>query len=278
MNSRILLAVAIVVISHACASASMQIIPTFVAPGNNGSTPIPAVNNYKNVLEGYFNSNPSHDIDALFNNGANVGFTSSGTLTFFYHGAESGFTNRFVIGATNGKNLAGTIFNSGYTDLYQENIAGTPTGTTQNLAFVAPNGLEVRGMTGNVNNVAPTAPFSVAVTTGDTFASLGIGFRVFDNNGIGGRKDALAGEGGFGVFYNTNNFNNGNSFLELLLGYDDNGAGPDDNHDDMIIRVVFTPKPEELQVVPELASVATWATLLVGGSVWALCGSRRRVA
>lgn len=262
------------------AQASMQIIPTFVAPGNNGSTTIPSVNNYQSLLESYFDASPTLDVDRLFNNGADVGFKAAGTLTFFYHGAESGFTNRFVTNAIFGKNGSGTIFNAGYTDLYQENIAGTPSGTTQNAAFVAPNGLEVRGMTGSANNSSPTSPISIAVTTADTFRSLGIGFRVFDNNGIADRKDALAGDGGFGVFYNLANFASTNSFSQLLLGYDDNGAGPDDNHDDMIIRVVFTPRQQDVTApVPEAASLATWGGLAaVAGVVATRSARRRRVA
>jgi len=51
------------------------------------------------------------------------------------------------------------------------------------------------------------------------------------------------------------------------LFWDDSGAGPDDNHDDMIIKAVFTPK-----AVPEPATLGLFGLGLL--AVWA--GSRRR--
>jgi hypothetical protein len=51
------------------------------------------------------------------------------------------------------------------------------------------------------------------------------------------------------------------------LFWDDSGAGPDDNHDDMIIKAVFTPK-----AVPEPATLGLFGLGLL--AVWA--GARRR--
>lgn len=50
------------------------------------------------------------------------------------------------------------------------------------------------------------------------------------------------------------------------LFWDDSGAGPDDNHDDMLIKAVFTPK-----AVPEPATLGLFGLGLLG--VWA---ARRR--
>ncbi len=51
------------------------------------------------------------------------------------------------------------------------------------------------------------------------------------------------------------------------LFWDDSGGGPDDNHDDMLIKAVFTPK-----AVPEPATLSLFGLGLL--AVWA--GSRRR--
>jgi hypothetical protein len=62
-----------------------------------------------------------------------------------------------------------------------------------------------------------------------------------------------AGPGSFGlaVFTDANgNYNN----QDIYFGYDDGGAGPDDNHDDMIIHATILPIPEP----------ATWALMVAG--------------
>ena len=52
---------------------------------------------------------------------------------------------------------------------------------------------------------------------------------------------------------------------------DDSGAGPDDNHDDMLIKAVFTPRS-----VPEPATLGLFGLGLLG--VWAGARRRRRKA
>lgn len=58
----------------------------------------------------------------------------------------------------------------------------------------------------------------------------------------------------FGIFLPRGVTANSGTFSTrvLYLGFDDTGAGPDDNHDDMIIRVSVVPEP------------ATWAMMIAG--------------
>jgi hypothetical protein len=217
------------------------------------STSIPNVNNFKTALSTYYAPANPYDIDRLFNGGADVKVTAAGTISFYYHASESGFTNEFVVGGTQvGSDLLGG------TSLFAELIGGTPSGTTQ-IDFQNPAGLFIG---------------SIDVAAGAYLSTLGVGFRVADTNGTSGTApvDALAGTPGFGVFYNkaTYDANNLYNFSELFLGFDDNGAGPDDNHDDMIVRALFVPAASPVVVgsVPEATSAAMWVGL-VGLAGWA---------
>jgi hypothetical protein len=240
----------------ASASASLQI-----TLGNN-STSIPDVNNFKTALTGYYASSSPYDINRLFNGGADVKVTEAGTIEFYYHASESGFTNEFVVGGTQ----VGSALLGG-TSLFAELIGGTPSGTTQ-IGLQNPSGLFI----GSIN-----------VAAGAYLSSLGVGFRVADTNGTGGTGavDALAGTPGFGVFYKkaTYDANSLYEFSELFFGFDDNGAGPDDNHDDMIVRARFVsaPLPVVVGPVPEATSVAMWIGL-VGLAGWAARRSTNRAA
>jgi hypothetical protein len=68
----------------------------------------------------------------------------------------------------------------------------------------------------------------------------------------------------FGIFLPTG-FKAGDTFSSkvLYLGFDDTGAGPDDNHDDLIIRVSVVPEP------------STWAMLIAGFGLVGLAARRR---
>ena len=59
--------------------------------------------------------------------------------------------------------------------------------------------------------------------------------------------------------------------IEYSVFWDDSGAGPDDNHDDMLIKAVFTPRS-----VPEPATLGLFGLGLLG--VWAGARRRRRKA
>jgi hypothetical protein len=73
----------------------------------------------------------------------------------------------------------------------------------------------------------------------------GLEFRV-DVDNTGGSQNALMGSGGFGMFFKPGDLS------EVILAFDDDGANPEDNHDDFLVRVAFVPEP------------ATWAFMILG--------------
>jgi hypothetical protein len=87
-------------------------------------------------------------------------------------------------------------------------------------------------------NFSSQSIFGVPATIGD------IGFAIFLPTGATGT-------------WNTNVF---------YIGYDDFGAGPDDNHDDFIIRVTVNSVPEP----------ATWAMMLTGFAAVGFALRRRK--
>lgn len=247
--------------------ASLQIDPSSVTSGD--PIDIPTVNNFKDAFEaapwGY---------TKLFNNGADILATADGTLNFFYHGAESGFTNAFVIDATGYNNATNEIV--GGTILHTEAVGGFSTPAQQTFGNVT--GGSDAGLP-----IGDAAGYGIA--NGQSFSDLGIGFIVSSTNSVNGTFpiEALAGMAGFGVFVKVPDgvdttadpdWWNGQDFFEFFLGFDDNGAGPDDNHDDMIVRVTFTPNPDQTNnPVPEATSLLTWGGLM---AVAGLFFSRRR--
>lgn len=68
----------------------------------------------------------------------------------------------------------------------------------------------------------------------------------------------------FGIFL-PRGFKTGDTFSSkvLYLGFDDTGAGPDDNHDDLILRVSVVPEP------------ATWAMMIAGFGLVGVAVRRR---
>jgi len=67
---------------------------------------------------------------------------------------------------------------------------------------------------------------------------------------------AAYGATGFGIFYNHGSVN------DMVFAFDDHGAAPEDNHDDLLVRVTFVPEP------------ATWGLMILGFAGLAM--ARRR--
>ena len=81
---------------------------------------------------------------------------------------------------------------------------------------------------------------------------------VVNVDNTGGSSNAAIGNPGFGFFFNPNDLST------VMLAFDDNGANPEDNHDDLLVRMTFG-------VVPE---PATWALMILGFA--GLAFARRR--
>lgn len=222
---RCILAFALIVAFASSASASLTIVPGVNLIG------LP-------IAKNDFNSNLQSLLLNQLYRGADIEVTAAGSIQFFLHASESGFTNRLVQGSWNG---AGTDFLGGPGSL----IIGSE---SENLWSDA--------------GLAIGSP--ITVSAGDKFSSLGIGFAVKDNPA--NSLDALAGTKGFGVF-RSGGSNVG--YSQLFIGFDDHGAGPDKDYDDMIVSVKFTRAPGDVGApVPEASTIAVWSVLsLLGGVV-----------
>ena len=80
-----------------------------------------------------------------------------------------------------------------------------------------------------------------------------------------GGVSATVGDAGFGIFLGANDVS-GLSTNTFYFGYDDGGAGPDNDYDDFIVKAVVSPAPEP----------GTWATMLLGFAGIGIALRRRR--
>lgn len=134
--------------------------------------------------------------------GASLGVSAHGTVDFYYYGKEAGYRNVF---SANGGALT---YNTGFSPTFQ-NYFGSP--------------ISIGSMEVGAGSV------------------LDFGFCAYNGS------NSLV-----GCLTNAQNDARGiNSFQSIALNvtdsvawilWDDSGAGPDDNHDDMLIRAVFRPR------------------------------------
>jgi hypothetical protein len=198
--------------------ASLQIIPSSVL-----EDPIPSNNDFASQLGAL-------GLDRIIQ--GNVKITAPGTLSFYAHASESGFTNTFRVGT--------------YSFTESPDIPWNPAGI--------------------LINVTP-----ISVSAGMLLSDAVLNAR-FTTTGSGGLNAPIT-HAGFGIF--AEETPGGSTitapYSQLYFGYDDNGAGPDDNHDDLIVRAVFTPLA---QVVPEPISLFVWSGLLAAAVL--VTGGRRQ--
>jgi PEP-CTERM motif-containing protein len=172
---------------------------------------------------------PSNDFRGTFHTllgidqytlGASLGVDTAGTITYYYYGKEAGYRNDFWAGSL--------AHSSGYSPTSQS-LFGNP--------------YEIGSL-----NVGPgLLDFGFCAYSGDSNSPSLV--DCLSN----GQNDAR----GLYSFQSIAYSIVGNS---VWLFWDDSGAGPDDNHDDMLIRAVFRPDTN----VPEPTTLALFGLGLLG--------------
>lgn len=162
--------------------------------------------------------------------GSNITLSAPATLVFTYMGSESGFRDNFT--ATS---LGGPLF-------YQE-------------------------LSTSVDNQWPGGGTGGGISIGSgLFGAGSLSPYLLFSSLDAGAMPAVLGSFGFGIFLPTPN-TTGYTTNTFYLGYDDQATNPDDNHDDIIIRV---------QVLPAVPEPATWAMMLTGFAAMGIALRRRR--
>jgi hypothetical protein len=209
--------------------AALQIATSSVI--NN---PIPANNNFASDIASALGTT----VGTTMNVNSDITVFGDGTIQFFAVASESGYINTFdILGA------ASLISGGDYTE-----DGGGP---TQDIPW----------------DDSRPAFATISVNNGDLLSTL---VRFSSSGGTTSSPGQTVGAGalGFGIFVSSGAGDPYSSNV-LYFGYDDNGAGPDDNHDDLIVRAVFTP-------VPEPASLIVWGLLASSAVGLAVFRNRRR--
>ena len=161
--------------------------------------------------------------------GGSLTADAAGSVAFYYYGKEAGYQNIFTATGTSGS----VSRDSGFSPTYTNNFAAPVLiGSIDVLSGILDFGF--------CSNSAPGKSVGCVSNQQNDWFNLG-------------SVQSIA----FSVAGNV-----------AWIFWDDSGAGPDDNHDDMLIKAVFTPRS-----VPEPATLGLFGLGLLG--VWA--GARRRL-
>lgn len=163
--------------------------------------------------------------------------------------------DEYTLGASLGVNQAGSVSyyyygkEAGYQNIFSDGVKSYDSGFSPTSQSKFPNGIFIDTVQVGANvvlNFSFCAYSAPGVQVGKCITNAA-------NDGLGlGSFQSIA-------FSATDNV--------AWIFWDDSGAGPDDNHDDMLIKAVFTPRS-----VPEPATLGLFGLGLLG--VWA--GARRR--
>ena len=204
----------------AAAIAIAGIVPAANAGFVSVDSVVPAASSTINIV-------PQNDFKSILHGvgvdtytlGASLAVDSYGSVTYYYFGKEAGYNNSFTAGGL-------STFYTGYTPNAQ-NLFGSG-GYNLGTVSVGPGLL-------NFNFCAYSSP------------GVQVGRCVSNAN-----NDAFS----MGSFQSIAFNATGNV---AWLFWDDSGAGPDDNHDDMLIKAVFNPRS-----VPEPATLGLFGLGLLG--------------
>lgn len=134
--------------------------------------------------------------------GSSLGVSTDGWVDFYYYGKEAGYRNVFTAG---GGSLS---YDTGYSPTYQDYF-GAPRSI---------GSLEVTG--GTILN------FGFCAYSGGSTPTGCLSNAQNDARGINSYQS---------MAFNVTD-------LSTWIFWDDSGAGPDDNHDDMLVRAIFRPR------------------------------------
>jgi len=186
---------------------------------------------------------PSNDFRTIFAGigvttytlGSSLATDAAGSIAFYYFGKEAGYENIFT--ASNGS--ATRTYDTGFTP------------NTQN--YFGSNGISF----GSLDVSAGLLSFNFCAFSAPHVSQGCVTNAQNDHLNLGSVQSIAFSVSG-----------SGNS---AWLFWDDSGAGPDDNHDDMLIKAVFTPK-----AVPEPATLGLLGLGLLG--TWFGASRRQRKA